>query len=96
MKTVALALATLIVASLPNGASAECRCSCVNGEIEAVCISASELPPVCAPRACTAKPVRASLIADKRTVGTVAKQECRETEILNPRTGSYVVKRVCP
>jgi hypothetical protein len=51
---------------------------------------------VCAPRACTAKPVRASLIADKRTVGTVAKQECRETEVLNPRTGSYVVKRVCP
>jgi hypothetical protein len=96
MKKFALALATLIVASLPNVASAECRCSCVNGEIEAVCTSASELPPVCAPRACNARPVRASLIAQKRQIGTIPKSECRETEVLNPRTGSYVVKQICP
>lgn len=95
MKTAARLLAAMVVASLSSYASADCRCSCVNGEIAAVCTMPSELPPVCAPRACTVKPIRASLIADKSQASTKASRQCRETLVLNPQTGAYVAKQVC-
>jgi hypothetical protein len=94
MKTAALLLAAMMVASLPIAASADCRCSCVNGQIEPVCSAASELPPACSARACTVKPTRASLIvADKSDLSN--KGQCRETLVLNPQTGAYVPKKVC-
>ena len=96
MNTAAKLLAALVVASLSNYASADCRCSCVNGQIEAVCATSSELPPVCAPRACTVKPLHAALVADKSSpLATASKRQCRDTEVLNPRTGAYVTKQVC-
>jgi hypothetical protein len=95
MNTAAKLLAAMVVASLSTYASASCRCSCVNGQIEAVCTLPTELPPVCAPRACTVKPLRAALVAEKSPMATQAKRECRETEVLNPQTGAYVTKQIC-
>jgi hypothetical protein len=97
MKTAATLLAAMMVASFSTYASAACRCSCVNGQIEAVCSVPSDLPPVCAPRACTVKPMRASLIADKtpRPGTTNATRLCHETQVLNPQTGAYISKQVC-
>jgi hypothetical protein len=86
-----------VVASLPNYASAACKCSCVEGQIEAVCSLPTELPPVCAPRACSAKPLHAALVASERTTAaaTPAARQCHETQVLNPQTGAYVSKQVC-
>jgi hypothetical protein len=95
MKTAAVLLAAMMVASLPNYASAACKCSCVSGQIEAVCALPTDLPPVCAPRACTDKPLRTSLVADKSPMATKATQQCRETLVLNPQTGAYIPKKVC-
>ncbi|HJT98367.1 MAG TPA: hypothetical protein VJ696_08630 [Rhodanobacteraceae bacterium] len=95
MKTAAKLLAAMMVAGLSFDASGACRCSCVQGQIEAVCSSASELPPVCAPRACTVRPLRASLIADKTAATNPEKGQCRETLVLNPQTGAYITKHVC-
>ena len=96
MKTAAKLLAGLMVASLSSYASAACKCSCVEGQIEAVCSLPTELPPVCAPRACTVKPSRAALIAaDKSPSATPASRQCHETQVLNPQTGAYVSKQVC-
>ena len=98
MKTAARFLAAMMVASLPTLASAACKCSCVNGKIEAVCRSQTDLPPVCAPRACTAKSDGGSLFADKGLVSNkspVATRQCRETLVLNPQTGAYIPKQVC-
>ena len=96
MKTAAKVLAALMVASLSSYATAACKCSCVNGQIEAVCQLQTDLPPVCAPRACTAKPLHAALIAaDKSPAPTPAARQCHETQVLNPQTGAYVSKQVC-
>ena len=95
MKTAAQLLAALVVASLSTCAWAECHCSCVNGQIEPVCASPSELPPVCAPRACSARPLHAALIATKSSALASAAKQCHETEVLNPQTGAYVTKQVC-
>lgn len=97
MKTAAKLLAALMVASLSTHASAACKCSCVSGQIEAVCSLPSELPPVCAPRACTVKPLRAALVASDKSspAATPAARQCHETQVLNPQTGAYVSKQVC-
>ena len=93
MKTAAQLLAAMMVASLSSYASASCTCSCVNSQIEPVCTRPSDLPPVCAPRACTVKPTRASLVADKSRLE--AKGQCKETLVPNPQTGAYILKHVC-
>ncbi|HEX5122787.1 MAG TPA: hypothetical protein VFV97_06030 [Rhodanobacteraceae bacterium] len=96
MKTAVKVLAALMVASLSSYATAACKCSCVNGQIEAVCQLQTDLPPVCAPHSCTAKPLHAALIsADKTPAGTPAPRQCRETLVLNPQTGAYISKQVC-
>jgi hypothetical protein len=94
MRTAAKLLAAVMVASFSTYASASCRCSCVNAQIEAVCTLPSDLPPVCAPRACTAKAPAATLVNQTR-VGPNATKQCRETFVLNPQTGSYISKQVC-
>jgi hypothetical protein len=96
MKTAAKLLAAMMVASFSTHAFASCACSCVNGQIEAVCSMPSDLPPVCAPRACTAKPLHTALIADKSSIASsTTARKCHETQVLNPQTGAYVAKQVC-
>lgn len=93
MKTAATLLAALLVASLPTAASAACKCSCVDGQIEPVCSTNSELPPACSARACSVKPTRASLVSlDKSDLN---KGQCQEKLVLNPQTGAYIPKKVC-
>jgi hypothetical protein len=94
MKTAVKVLAALMVASLSSYASAACKCSCVNGQIEAVCQLQTDLPPVCAPRTCTTKPIRAALIGADKAPAPAARQ-CHETQVLNPQTGAYISKQVC-
>ena len=94
MKRVATLLAALVIASLSTQASAACKCSCVNAQIEAVCTSQTDLPPVCAPRTCTAKPLHAALVNESSVASSSTKQ-CHETQMLNPQTGAYVSKQVC-
>ena len=93
MRTAAKLLAAVMVASFSAYASASCRCSCVNTQIEAVCTLPSDLPPVCAPRACTAKP--SATLVNQTRVGPNAAKQCHETLVLNPQTGSYISKQVC-
>ena len=94
MKTAAMLFAAMMVASLPTVASAACKCSCVDGQIEPVCSTTSELPPACSARACTVKPTRASLVSlDKPDLSS--KGQCHESLVLNPQTGAYVPKKVC-
>ncbi|MGH8173946.1 MAG: hypothetical protein ACREPX_12455 [Rhodanobacteraceae bacterium] len=94
MKTVAKLLAAAMLASLSSSAFAACACSCVNGQIEAVCRLPSELPPVCAPRACTVKAPKATLVNQSAIAANSTKQ-CHETHVLNPQTGTWVEKQVC-
>jgi len=94
MKRVALWLAAVAVASVSTHVSADCRCSCVNGQIEAVCKLPSDLPPACAPRACTVKAPKA-LLVNQTNIATNRPKECRETLKLNEATGAYIAQQVC-
>lgn len=94
MKPVAKFLAAVMVASVSTYASAACQCSCVEGQIEPVCAAATDLPPVCAPRACTLKQPSGTLVSQSQTAANTTKQ-CRTSLVRSPQTGSYVSKQVC-
>jgi hypothetical protein len=94
MKRVAMLLAAVLVASVSTDVLADCKCSCVNGQIEAVCRLPSELPPVCAPKACTVKAPKPMLV-NQTNVATNRSKECRETLKFNEATGAYIAQQVC-
>lgn len=94
MKRVAKLLAAVIVASLSTYASAACRCTCVNEQIEPVCSASTDLPPVCAPRTCSAKPATATLVAQSMAQPSASTQ-CHMDLVQNAPAGRYEWKKVC-
>lgn len=80
--------------SLSATARADCVCTCVNGQVQALCSSSLDLPPICSPRICPlTTPSIAPLQAPKlNPLGTTS---CRQAQVLNPYTNRYEWKRVC-
>jgi len=79
---------------LSDHASAACVCRCVNGEVQALCSSAIDLPPICPPRVCPITPPSVAPIQAPRVppIGTTI---CRQAQVVNPRTGRYEWREVC-
>jgi hypothetical protein len=96
MKRVAKLLAAIIVASLSSYASASCRCACVNEQIEPVCSASTDLPPVCAPRACSIKEAEASATpVNQSRAEPRASTQCHMDLVVNAQVGRYEWKKVC-
>lgn len=57
-------------------ADASCQCACVNGTVRAVCSSAIDLKPICAPRVCRIAPPRVRPITPP-TIPPVGTSRCR-------------------
>jgi hypothetical protein len=94
MKRVAKLLAAIMVTSLSTYASADCRCSCVNGEIEPVCSASTDLPPVCAPRACSLKTANVTPVNQAR-ITQAGSLQCHMELIPSTRVDRYDWKKVC-
>jgi hypothetical protein len=47
-----IALPAALVFLVPAASHAECLCQCVNGEMQPLCQSTMDLPPLCPPRLC--------------------------------------------
>ena len=75
-------------------AAAQCVCRCIEGELGAICLASSDVPPVCTPRLCPAAPQSTppgiSLAAPP--AGTT---ECRLGQVLNPRSDRYEWMALC-
>lgn len=87
-------LSALVLASFPLLSEASCVCRCVNGQVQAMCTNATEVPPVCGPEVCPVTPPTIEPIAapQLRPLGT---SECHEAQVLNPYSHQYEWKRVC-
>lgn len=88
----AVAMVALLAALTP--ARASCVCRCVDGEVEPICSSSIDIPPICAPSICpiappSIAPIRPPVLAP---LGTT---ECRQAQVLNPSTRRYEWRRVC-
>lgn len=82
------------VAMVSFDAMAACQCMCVNGQVEAMCSSAIDLRPVCAPRVCPLTPPSVAPINRPR-VPPIGTSECHMVQVLNPFSHRYEWKQVC-
>lgn len=91
--TVVFAL-VLFSAALPI-AAARCECRCVNGEIRPLCERVTDIAPVCPQRACPMVPPSVGPTPSPAERLPLGASECRDVQVLDPRTGSYAWQRVC-
>ena len=52
MKRFVLLMVVFTAVSAGAQKTSSCRCTCVNGEVKALCSSSIDVPPICAPRVC--------------------------------------------
>ena len=90
---IAVLLLTCLAISSTN-ADASCVCRCVNGEMQALCSSSIDLPPICPPTVCPITPPSIAPIQTPRVppIGTTV---CRQAQVFNQRTGQYEWREVC-
>jgi hypothetical protein len=79
---------------VPRSSDASCVCQCVNGEVEALCSSTIDVPPVCAPRVCPIVPPKVEPITPP-TVPPVGTSRCQMVQVYDDETGQYVWRKVC-
>jgi hypothetical protein len=73
---------------------AACQCACVNGHVEAICSSAIEVRPICAPVVCPIVPPAVTPIAPPR-VPPIGTSYCAPRQVYDPASGRYVWKELC-
>ena len=76
LMSVTIWLAALVCAR----AEASCACQCVDGEVQPLCGSALDIPPICPPRIC---PIAAPSIAPIRlpTIPPLGTSSCRQARV---------------
>jgi len=82
---------TVLVA---GNADASCVCRCVDGEVQPLCSSSIDLPPICGVTICgivppSIAPIQAPVLTP---VGT---SSCSSRQVLDPVTGHYEWRQVC-
>ena len=82
----------LLVVSLT--AMADCVCRCVNGQMQAICTSTLDIPPICPPTICSIAPPSIQPIPTPR-IPPIGTTRCAPQQVYNPYTGRYEWKEVC-
>jgi hypothetical protein len=90
----ALLMFVLGTGLFPASASAMCVCRCVNGEMQPICTSTLEIPPICAPTICQIAPPSVAPIPTPM-VPPIGTTECAPQQVLNPYTQQYEWKTIC-
>jgi hypothetical protein len=90
-----LVLSVWLVGLLTAGAiSADCRCVCMNGEVQAVCSSTLDIEPICSPRVCPITPPSVEPIQRPR-VPPIGTSNCVQRQVYNEYSRRYEWKEVC-
>jgi hypothetical protein len=84
----------LVIVAAPAAAHATCGCSCVNGQMQPLCSSAIEVPPICPSTVCRVAPPSVTPIMPPQ-VPPVRTSQCHMMQVLNPSTETYQWQRVC-
>lgn len=78
----------------PATSYADCRCACIDGEVQAVCSSTLDIEPICSPRICPITPPSIQPIQQPR-IPPIGTKRCVQRQIYNERTRQYEWKDVC-
>jgi hypothetical protein len=79
----------LFATQLAGTAQAACTCQCVNGQMQALCTSSIELPPLCPPTPPSIAPIGTPTLPP---LGTTS---CGPRQVLNPYTRQYEWRTIC-
>src|SRR6516162_7762841 len=87
--------ASVVIAFLLLGgtARASCVCQCVNGEVQPLCSSAIDLPPICPPRVCPLAPPSIAPL-NPPTLPPLGTSACRQEQVCN-QFGNCRWQQVC-
>lgn len=87
-----LAAATVVL--LTPAAHAGCSCECVNGQVQAICDSAIDLRPICAPRVCGIAPPSVAPVQPPM-LPPLGTSSCAPQMVQNPQTMMYEWRTIC-
>ena len=77
-----------------GSALADCYCTCINGEVEAICDHAYEMRPLCSPRLCPLVPPSLQPIQPP-TLPPLGTEVCEQEQVWDYNYGKYVWKTIC-
>lgn len=75
-------------------AEAACTCTCVGGQVQAICQSAIDMKPICSPQICQTPPPSVRPPAAP-TIAPVGTRSCSQQQVLNPVTHQYQWQTLC-
>ena len=73
---------------------AACVCRCVDGEMQPLCESSIELPPICPITVCAIAPPSIKPI-QPLGIAPLGTSQCSQRQVLNPTTRQYEWRSVC-
>ncbi len=80
MRVILLVLLMGITAMLSSEASAGCTCQCINGEVQPLCDSSIDLPPICPPTVCPIAPPSIAPISPP-TIPPIGTSGCYQAQV---------------
>ena len=87
-------LAAVFALLLTAEAQASCVCRCVDGEMQPLCDSSLDLPPICPLTICALVPPS---VEPMQPLGILppGTSQCSQHQVLNPATRQYEWRSVC-
>jgi hypothetical protein len=89
-----LILAVVFSIVLAVGAEGSCACQCVDGEMQPLCTSSIDVPPICAMTVCSLAPPSVAPI-QPMPLPPLGTSECAQHQVFNPAIRRYEWRTVC-
>lgn len=89
-----LLLVAALVLLLTAESRASCVCRCIDGEMQPLCESSIDVPPICPLTICALVPPAVTPI-QPLVVPPVGTSQCSQRQVLNPTTRRYEWRNVC-
>jgi hypothetical protein len=86
--------AAIIALGLTAAAHASCVCRCVDGEVQPLCSSSTDLPPICAATICAVVPPSIAPIQPP-VIPPLGTSDCSPRQVQNPATNRYEWRSIC-
>jgi hypothetical protein len=94
MHGVRFVIILLLFLAPARAAHAACECRCVDGQMQAVCASAIDLPRVCSVALCPIVPPAISPL-ERPQLPPLGTSSCRQEQVLDPATRRYEWRALC-
>jgi hypothetical protein len=87
-------LAAAFTLFLTVESNASCVCRCVDGEMQPLCSSSIDLPPICPPTVCAIVPPSVAPIQSPG-IPPIGTSGCSPRQVRNPATNQYEWRSIC-